>query len=98
MNEANYTATIRETSPLHSRSSSSCSTKSSAGRGLTASLASGRKSGFSGTPWSMLSTTWCLFRFSMLLCRFCKNSWWTSSPSWRNRRRNKRRGWIGSRT
>ena len=52
-----------------SRSSWSCLTKSPAGRGLTASLASGRRNGSSDTPWSTSSTVRRSCRLSMLLCR-----------------------------
>ena len=51
------------------------------GRGLTASLASGRKSRSSGTPWSTLSTSCAVVprcKFSLHLCRRWWNSCWTS--------------------
>ena len=56
-----------------SRSSSSCTRRSPAGRGLTASLVSGRRSGYSGTQCSRSLTLRLVCRFSMLLCR-----WWNS--------------------
>ena len=53
---------------LPSRSSSNCrSTKSLAGRGLTASPASGRRNGSSGTPWSRVSRPSCRCRCSQML-------------------------------
>ena len=71
--EQNYTA---------SRSSSICRlTKSPAGRGLTGSPRSGRRSRFSGTPWTTSSTPFLGFRRLMFLCRRWWNSCRTSSSS-----------------
>ena len=49
------------------------------GLGLTASLASGRRRGTSGTPWSRLSTPRSSFRRLMFLCRRWITNWWRSS-------------------
>ena len=79
-NETHYTAEFWETS-LPSRSASSCSRKSPAGRRPRLSLSLGRRSGYSGTPWSDLPTSlpWC--RFSMYLSRGWWTNWWTYSRS-----------------
>ena len=54
--------------PFSSRSSSICRlTKSSAGRGLTGSLGSGRRSRHSGTPWSSLQASLPRCSFLMIL-------------------------------
>ena len=64
------------TSPLTSKM---C--RSSAGRGLTASLASGRRSGFCGAPWYRLSTARRSCRLSMFLCRRWRTNWWRCAGS-----------------
>ena len=84
--EMHFTAKLRKNPPprspargtLGSTTTTSC--RSSEERGLTVSLASGRRSGYSGTLWSRSSTPLRLCRCSMLLCRWW-DSWWKSSRS-----------------
>ena len=51
------------------------------GLGLTASLASGRRRGTSGTPWNRLSTPCSSFRRFMFLCRRWRTNWWRCAGS-----------------
>ena len=51
------------------------------GLGLTASLASGRRRGTSGTPWNRLSTPCSSFRRLMFLCRKWRTNWWRCAGS-----------------
>ena len=58
-------------------SSSRCMKMSSGARGLTGCTRSGRRNGFSGTPWERSSTTRSSCRRLTFLCRRWKTSWWT---------------------
>ena len=61
--------------------SSHCTRKNSGARGLTASLASGRKCGFCSAPWSRSSTQCQWSRCSTTLSSRWRNSWWKSFDS-----------------
>ena len=62
-------------------SSSRCSRKNSGARGLTGSPRSGRKAGYSGTPWNRLSTPFSSPRRLMFLCRRWMTNWWRCAGS-----------------
>ena len=51
------------------------------GLGLTASLASGRRRGTSGTPWNRLSTRCSSLRRLMFFCRRWITNWWRCAGS-----------------
>ena len=84
-----YTATFRKHPPPRSpaRGTSALTTmtacRSSGARGLTASLASGRRSESRGASWSRSSTQHPPFRFSTILslCRRWWTQWWKSFAS-----------------
>ena len=62
-------------------SSSRCMRKNSGARGLTDFTRSGRKTGYSGAPWSRSSTTRSSCRRLMFLCRRWKTDWWWKCAS-----------------
>ena len=86
--ETQYTAKFRKhsspKSPAHSTSRSTTTTvcRSSGAPGLTASTRSGRRSGYSGAPWSRSSTTCRLSLFSTPPSRRWWTQWWTCGRSW----------------
>ena len=62
-------------------SSSRCTRTNSGARGLTGSTRSGRKAGYSGTPWNRLSTPCSSPRRLMFLCRRWMSNWWRCAGS-----------------
>ena len=72
--EMKYTAKFRKTPPPQAFFRLHDEEDAEKGRGQGQSWTLGRRSGFSGTPWSTPSTSTPLCRFFILLCR----GWWGS--------------------